>query len=328
MLTRMKFPRILTVAAAAALLLTGCAAGGSSEADMAPAAGGAAYDGAEGGAADPALAGKEEAASADLSSDYLVREAWLGLKVDSVSEAAATVRIIATDAGGTVLREEFGDGGYGPATGGIDRFGTMTVSVPSDKLEATLTQLSELGEVRTRSSNAINVQDEYIDVEARIATLTASIARMRDLMAQTSDIDQIVKLETALSQRQADLDSLQARLNALKASIAMSPVTVTLTTSDDLGAPSSSVVSAFKDGWNDFKNSAIVLVRVLAALLPWLVVGGLVVWAAIWANRRWSGRHPRPVTAPAARPATAPAPTTPTAPPAAPPAPPQDGPKG
>jgi uncharacterized coiled-coil protein SlyX len=307
----MRITRIVAVTAAVAALLTGCSgstmsdSGGDAAEPGVPVFSGEADPGAvQGGAAeDSARAGTDPLPSPGVAGDtqYQVREASLGIKVDSISDAAARVRQIASDASGSVTSEQFGDVLYGPADSTIDRYGTMTISVPSEQLDAALDQLSGLGEVRTRSSNAYDVEDEYVDVEARIATLEASIARMRDLMEQTEDVEQIVSLETSLSQRQADLDSLQARLNSLQNRIAMSPVFITLTTTDDLGEPDDGIVGALKDAWNAFTRSAAVLITSVGAVLPWLLVGGLATWLVLGLMRRFRGRRrTQPAAAPAA----------------------------
>ena len=306
----MRLKKLIVIGAASTALLTGCGGFGSSDSG-APEPGVYSEDSAVGGdAASLGAAVDESAARASdgdvgaqdvVSSDYLVREATLGIKVETIDAAAARIREIAVAAGGSVMSEQFGDGFYGPEGTDITRYGTMTISVPSDRLDATMTQLTELGEVRTRSSNAYDVQDEYIDVEARIATLEASITRMRALMERTEDIKQIVELETALSARQADLDSLQARLNSLDQRIETSPITVMLTTTDDLGEPDGGIIGALKDAWNAFTTSAALLITAVGALLPWLLVGALGFWALLAVVRAVRRRRERTAATPAAR---------------------------
>lgn len=290
----MRLKQLIAIGAASAALLTGCSAGGSSD-SAAPDAGGVSEGLAviDKGSEEAARAAGDVDASAPtaVSGDYLVREASLGIKVETISDAAARIREIARSAGGSVTNEQFGDGFYGPAGTDITRYGTMTISVPSDRLDATIEQLTALGEVRTRTSNAYDVQDEYVDVEARIATLEASIARMRALMDRTEDIEQIVELETALSARQADLDSLQARLNSLDQRIQTSPVTIMLTTTDDLGEPDDGIVGALKEAWDAFTTSAALLITTVGAVLPWLLVGALALWTLITVGRRIERRR-------------------------------------
>ena len=290
----MRLKQLIAIGVASAALLTGCSVGGSAD-SAGPEAGGLSEGLAVAGDAseEAARAASDGDASAPepVSGEYLVREASLGIKVETISDAAARIREIARAAGGSVTNEQFGDGFYGPGGTDITRYGTMTISVPSERLDATIEQLTALGEVRTRTSNAYDVQDEYVDVEARIATLEASIARMRALMDRTEDIEQIVDLETALSARQADLDSLQARLNSLDQRIQTSPVTIMLTTTDDLGEPDDGIVGALKEAWDAFTTSAALLITTVGALLPWLLVGGVALWALVTVVRRLERRR-------------------------------------
>lgn len=301
--------KLLATTVTALFLLVGCGAegltGAGSDADMGGAEIGMRADAPA--ALDESAAQSAPAASDVGADEYLVREAGLGLKVDDIMETATKVRQIAIAAGGSVTNESFGDGHYGPAST-IDRYGMMTISVPSEALDETMNELTQLGELRTRSSNAYSVEDEYVDVEARIATLRASIDRMRALMAQTDDIEQIVSLETALSSRQADLDSLQARLNSLRSRIDMSPITIQLTTTDDLGEPDTGFIAALANAWDAFTTSARVLVTTIGALLPWILVGGLGIWFIVWIarrlGRRSDARPAQPVATPTSTPPT------------------------
>lgn len=300
--------KLLAAGAAATVLLTGCSASSDS-------AGGSAPDqdmSVEEGLARPAMA-SDGAAADEMASeselptdtDYLVRWASMDVKVEDVTESATKVRSIASAAGGVVTSEQFGDDRF-YGSGQARAYGSISISVPSEKLDEVLDELATVGEVRSRSSESTDVKDEYVDVEARIKTLTASIERMRDLMSQTDDIKQIIELETALSARQADLDALQARMNDLKGRIAMSPVQVSLSTGDDPYYEEPGIAGAFKQAWNDFKSSATVLVRAVGALLPWVLIGALAAWPLIWGLRRTRTRR-----ATASTPTEAPAETTP-----------------
>lgn len=322
----MKISKLLVAGAAATLLLTGCSAsemsagdsaGSAPMVDMADAAdmdwsAETRAEMGDGAAAEGPAPAQDELPS---DTDYLVRWASMDLKVEDVTEAATQVRAIASNAGGMVTSEHFDERVHGSMAPPRNH-GMIRISVPSDRLDAVLDELAEVGEARSRSSESMDVKDEYIDVEARITTLTASIERMRDLMTQTTDIKQIIELETALSARQADLDSLQARLNDLQGRIAMSPVDVSMSTGDDPFYEEPGILGAFKKAWNDFKASATVLVRATGALLPWLLVGGLAAWALLWGYRRTRARRTA-ASAPAADETSEPAPTTDTTPDAA-----------
>ena len=99
------------------------------------------------------------------------------------------------------------------------------------------------------------------------------IDRVRALLTKTTDLQQVITLESELTRRQADLDSLTQRLAQLDAMTTTSDVTVTLWT--DATAPvqtESGLGGGLRTAWESFLGSLTVILTGLAALLPWLVL--------------------------------------------------------
>ncbi len=145
-------------------------------------------------------------------------------------------------------------------------WGEVVVTVPSSRLDTTLDALSELGTVERRTTSTSDESSTYTDTSSRIKTMRASIARVQRLIASTDDIDQLVTLESDLSTRQADLESLLAQLKDLERRTSTSPVTVSLSQE---GAPerededATGFVAGLSAGWDAFGSSAAVLLTVL-----------------------------------------------------------------
>lgn len=254
----------------------------------------------EKGAPDPVSDGSVAAPGAPVvspESTHLVRRATIAVQVEDIAGSADTVRRIALGSGGMVVAESFG--GSVPDLGrniSATQYGTLTLSVPADRLDATLDELSKLGTVIARTSSSDDVKAQYLDTEARIATLRASIERLRVLMDRATEIGHIVSLETELSRRQADLESLQSQLDSLKQSIAMSPIMVQLTTDPDVvaAATEGGFLGGLEAGWSAFTASLKVLVTALGTVLPFALAAALVIVPVVWWLRRRRGTHPQP----------------------------------
>ncbi|MDT0214935.1 DUF4349 domain-containing protein [Rothia sp. ARF10] len=287
--------RRLATAVLAGLLVTGslaaCSGGGGDEsgADSGAASGGSSQQDsvaeppAKGGAVDGDRAvGAVSPESARASAGQkLVRRAHLQLKVEALPDAASQVRSIAARQGGVVVGEELYSGERGR-----DTSGTVTISVPADRLDATIELIAKVGEVQFRNSSSEDVTGTYVDTQARVTSMTASVARIRDLLSRASNVNDLVALENELSQRQAELDALTAQLDSLKDSVSMSPVSVTLSTDDYEPVAAGGFLSGLKSGWKAFVTSAAVLATVVGAVLPFAVAIGLVLAPVVWWLRR------------------------------------------
>ena len=307
MRTPVRPARRLTSAAAALAIgvglvaLAGCSAGSS---DDSGAADSAAVDGRsepasgeqlEGGGdmavqSDGSAAAPKAAAVAPAVYDRkLARRADISVTVSDVDAAAAKVRVIAASAKGLVVAEAISSEPDDPALGG---FSTITISVPTDQLDATLDRLAELGKVHSRNASTDDVTAQYVDTESRVKTMEASVARVRALMTQATKLSEIVALEGELTRRQADLEATQTQLAALDDAVALAPVEVRLSTDEKVleeADDDTGFLAGLTAGWTAFTGSVTVLLTAIGAVLPFAVVAALVlVPLAVWLRRRTS----------------------------------------
>ena len=319
-------PRTLIAAGAvSALLLAGCSDSGTTSTEgsvkgSAPAQDRSAGNGAPDVQSAPdAKSGAPGAPSAGPASTpksaapvvgvgpKLTRNASLDLRVKDVAVGAARVRGIALGLQAQVLSEQIGRGDPGgpvplqegsespsPQTEGTESpspttaFGTLTLSVPADKLDTALDQISkQVGTVLSRTTSSQDVTAQYVDTQSRLKTMRASVERVRALMTQAKDIGQVVALESELSRRQADLESLESQLGALKTSVERSTLTVSLSTPGNEPATSNGFLAGLRNGWDAFTASASGLLTAIGAILPFAaffaLIGAPIVW---WLRRR------------------------------------------
>ena len=294
---RRRSRRIVGVALAtllAAGALTACSGSGDSSSSgtsgTSDSAGGSAEQAAklasEGKADRDAGSVSPESARAGVG-QKLVRRASLNLKVDTLTSAAQRIRSIATQQGGVVVNEELYSGEQGR-----DTAGTITISVPSPSLDATIALIEKVGDVQFRNTSSEDVTATYVDTQARVESMTASVARMRELITKASTVADLVSLENELSRRQADLDGLTAQLNTLKDQVAESPITISLSTNDFEPVTAGGFLSGLKSGWSAFLTSLSVLVTVVGAVLPFAVAGALLALPLVWWLRRRRAGQP------------------------------------
>ena len=286
---RRKILPALALAAGLALGLGAC--GGS--AGSSSASGGVAQDSvgsapreAAGSGASAPDAAKGGAGAVTATEQKIIRRADISVLVKEVGAAAEKVRAIATTAGVTNEMLSTYSGGS------TDLSGSVTISVPSDKLDDTMKRLAELGDVVSRTTSSDDVTGQYVDTESRLATMRASVDRVRGLMAQATKIEDIVALESELSRRQADLEALEAQLRSLKDQVAMSPITVQLSADrSQLADSGGGFLSGLKAGWKAFTASVVVLLTALGALLPFLVAIAVIVVPLVWFLRERNRRR-------------------------------------
>ncbi|MEU9167462.1 DUF4349 domain-containing protein [Streptomyces sp. NPDC048420] len=291
----------------AALALTGCSGGAadtSSDGGNALSDSKAGQSEARGAAGAEDSAGSKQATAAPQpAASHIIRTATLTVQVKDVPKALAAARTTTENAGGFVGKESTSRDEEGREQTEV------VLRVPVEKYDEVLTDLEGAGKLLERTANAQDVTDQVVDVESRIATQRASVARIRELMDKATRLSDVVTLEGELSTRQADLESLLARQASLKDRTSLATITLSLSEKpvvkveedDDPG-----VVDALTGGWDAFVTMLRWVVMALAAVLPFLA--GLALIVLVWL-RLVRPRLPRRPASAAASTALGPLPT-------------------
>ncbi|WP_458318393.1 DUF4349 domain-containing protein [Mycolicibacterium brisbanense] len=237
--------------------------------------------------ASPPLNGPNDNAPKPPDADRdIVKTASLTLTAADTTAAADKATTIVTDAGGRVdSRSE--DAGSSSGRAHV----ALVLRVPAAKLDKTITDVKGLGTVNTLEIHADDVTNQRVDLDARISALQTSVDRLLGIMRDAKDPDALIKAENALSQRQADLDSLRAQRTQLGEQIAFSTLNLDVY-AENFGGPTKQYHGFFgqvERGWDGMVSFASGAVMLFGLLLPWLAalaLAGGVGYAAIRLSTR------------------------------------------
>lgn len=258
---------------------------------------------ASGGAAPDAATGSE-ASSADAADREIIATATASIVAPDAQRAVQEISDAATAAGGYV--ESMSVGGAPPVaidtTGGIapdqavpsqvvGSTAWISVRVPADALTDALAGLSGIGEVTASQVDRRDVTTEAVDLRARVGALEASVARLTELMGQAASTADLIAAESALAERQSELDALRQQLTYLESQVGMSTLTVAVSEpAATVAADPAGFGDGLAAGWNGLVASLNGLVVAIGFLLPWALVAAVIV-AIVWFVRRAARRR-------------------------------------
>jgi hypothetical protein len=215
----------------------------------------------------------------------LIRTATLELSSANVTEVANKARDVASRLDGFSGQEEV-----------KDEVATLTLHIPSNQFDKALADLTALvpDGLISRKQTAEDVTEQLVDVDSRISTQKQSVERVRALLARAQTVGEIVQIESEVTRREADLESLQKRRETLTGQVALSKVTLKVTKRGQPAAQApasedeSGFIAGLKGGWNGFLATGGWLLNVVGVLLPFLIVLGVPGYFALrwWARRR------------------------------------------
>ena len=209
----------------------------------------------------------------------------LYLTVDAPLDAADEVQRIVESAGGRVdSRSEYTDWQTELPSA------YLWVRIPVDNLDDTLASIEALGVLESKSLNNSDVTLQVVDLDARIGVLESSIEKLRALQDQAATTAELIEVETALSDRQAELDSLNSQRNYLTDQVQYASIGVQLSSPDvaperEPGGFLDGIIS----GWNAMIAFFAGTIVFFGFIVPWvglLAAVAVVVWIVVVVRRR------------------------------------------
>ena len=242
------------------------------------------------GAASDAAAGASDMAVAEQGRD-IISTADMTLQVADVSRSVDAIADLAAEHGGYVETTDIGlspDAAVSPVPGEPRPSGSgwISIRVPADDLDGVMDAIGDEGEVVRSSIARQDVTSTVIDLQARVDATRTSVERLTELMGKSGSVGDLIAAESALSERQAQLESYEQQLKSLDEQVTMASISIqlteqtTATTADPAGFADGLIA-----GWNGLIVSLNAVVVALGFLLPWLAIAGIVV-LTIWLIRR------------------------------------------
>jgi hypothetical protein len=215
----------------------------------------------------------------------VIKTASIGLETQNIAEAKSKLTGISKDYEGLVENWSQQSNNAGELWQV-----NATVRVPAASLDKALASISALGKVLDLTVSNSDVTAQVLDIDARTKSLTASVERLQKLMANATNTADLLAAESALSQRQAELESLLSQQKYFKDAVDMSTIYVTAY-AEGLGPVSAptSFIDGLNQGWKALAAFFTGTVVFLGALVPWLLVAiplALVVYLVIRRIRR------------------------------------------
>jgi hypothetical protein len=147
----------------------------------------------------------------------IARTAYLSLEVADLASSVPLAEAKARELGALVVSSTLSE-----------HAAAFVLRVPALKLDAALASLAALGKVQKRELNATDVTESVADLEARLVNQQALRERLRAVLARGTNVEELLAVERELARVQTEIDQLDGQLTRLRASVAMSTISLTL----------------------------------------------------------------------------------------------------
>ena len=228
-----------------------------------------------------------------LENQKIIYTGDINLETTEFDEAVKALAALAEVKGGYLESSTVGGGSRGY------RWADYTVRVPSAQFQSFLDQAGELAHVTWRNTNLENITETYYDTAGRLKTQQIKLERLQKLLSQAENMEDIITIESAISETQESIDRLSGSLQHYDSMVDYATVYITLnevyqlsTVQETPAGFAQRLGNAFAGGWRGFLTGMESLVVALAYGWMWILLLAVIVAAVIRLGRRRSLKLP------------------------------------
>ena len=197
------------------------------------------------------------------SRPQLIKKAHLAVSVDSVDDGFDQVRAIVNAQQGDVLSmQDYGD---------RQRSVSFELRVPQERLDATLDDLTELGEVNNQSISSEDVSSQLVDLQARLANARKSEEALQEIMSRSGEISDVLEVSRELSNVRQSIEQMAAAQKSLQTQVRYSTITLSLSSAVILSPEAPGFTTQLSNSWNAARHSVGSFTTNLLQLGLWLL---------------------------------------------------------
>lgn len=161
--------------------------------------------------ASPTAPSAPAVAAAAVRAPVLIYTAQITMAVFEVSASLARVEAIARELGGFLAKRD-------------DQ--AITIRVPAATFEEAVKRVEGVGDVLHRNVAAEDVTEEYRDLEVRLRSARAVQARLTELLAKATKVEDSLAIERELDRITGEIERIEGRAKFLRDQAAFSTITV------------------------------------------------------------------------------------------------------
>lgn len=217
----------------------------------------------------------------DLTNRKLIKNVSLSLETENFDTMKSNMEESVSSFGGYIEYSSYD----APQTEYLRRSYSLTARIPSEKLDDFVAAAGSLGTLTNKSENVEDVTLDYVDKTAYKESLQVEYERVTELLEKAEDLEQILALESKLSQLRYEINSYESQLRTYDNLINYSTVNIYISEVERETEVSNTVGSRISSGFisslysvrDFFINVFVFLIGNLPVLLIWVIVIALTV---------------------------------------------------
>lgn len=204
----------------------------------------------------------------------MIYNGYMEMQTQDFDTAASGIEALVRELGGYFQQSSVSNRGSSSY-----RYGSYTIRIPAAQFEAFFQRAGQLCHVTYTNTTADDVSESYYDTEARLETARIKLERLQQLLAKATSMEDIITIESAISETEWDIENLSGTLRHYDALVDYATVNVELSEVYQLSGQDKAVTTFGGRLGQSFVNGLRAVGSALEDFAVWLAYSW--VWLAV-----------------------------------------------
>jgi len=209
--------------------------------------------------------------SAEITERKIIKHGDLNLETKEFDAALEGILKAVSNAGGYIQSQNINGSSLKAKYDYNIRSAVINARIPADKLDEVTASVGSICNVVYQRESIEDITDSYYDVETRLNTLRIQYERLTALLEKATDYDSIIKLTTAISDVQYQIDNYTGKLNRMNNQVSYSYLNINLTEVIEYTAIAETPKTFIQKLADSFKYSGRKIVNACENFLFWII---------------------------------------------------------
>ena len=158
----------------------------------------------------------------------IIRHLSMDLETREFTEAVQSIQATVAEAGGYIESQNQEGYSLGSRSRYQERYANIQARVPSQKLDEVARSVGGFCNILSQSERMDDITDSYYDTQAHLKTLQIQEERLLAILEKADKLEDIITLESALSDVRYQIESLTASLRRMDSQVTYSYLNISL----------------------------------------------------------------------------------------------------
>lgn len=214
----------------------------------------------------PVEAGAADYGYGDTNTEQkIIQRASLSIEVVDFQASSNALSLIVERSGGFISDS------YSYVTDNGYKRGEFTIRVPTDEFLSVISEIEQIGNVKSKHTSGQDVTEEYIDLMARLNNSERQERRLLDILEMANNTEEVLEVEREIWRVRGEIEQLTGRINYLENRIDLATISVSLYEQEPI-THSWGIRDAFRAAFEAFVSTIRGLIILVGYALPILVL--------------------------------------------------------